>query len=80
MADSGTAVLVKEWWIRAREVLETSFKNEENSSSTHPKEAVPWIKEIELAMSVDDLKKLLSASQGRVIRILQPLMRRSIKH
>ena len=34
----------------------TSFQTEVCSGSTHPAEAVPWIKEVEMATSVDDLK------------------------
>ena len=40
----------------------TNFKTEVCSSSGHPKEAMPWIKEVEMANLADDLKTSRSVS------------------
>ena len=41
----------------------TNFKTDVCSGSGHPTEAMPWIRETELANSIDDLKTSLELSQ-----------------
>ena len=48
----------------------TNFKTEVRSSSGHPKEAMPWKSEVEMANSVNDLKTSRSMS-GRVYPIFE---------